>query len=103
MEEERRYPLPRFSVNRPVTVIMVLAALLVVGAIAYLRIPLALFPEGFDHPRLHVWCQYPNASPIEVEEKIIHKVEEAVAQVSRVKKIRTGSYRGGGTPSGRGL
>ena len=96
MEEERRYPLPRFSVNRPVTVIMVLAALLVVGAIAYLRIPLALFPEGFDHPRLHVWCQYPNASPIEVEEKIIHKVEEAVAQVSRVKKIRTGSYRGGG-------
>ena len=88
--------MPRFSVNRPITVVMVLIAMLVVGAIAYTRVPLALLPEGFENPRLHVWCPYPNASPIEVEEKIVHKMEEAIAQVSRVKKIRTGSGRGYG-------
>ena len=96
MQEDRKYPLPRFSVNRPVTVVMVLIALLVVGAIAYMRIPLALFPEGYDYPRLFAWAPYPNASPIEVEEKIVHHMEEAVAQVSRVKHIRTGSNRGSG-------
>ena len=96
MEEDRQYPLSRFSVHRPVTVIMALIGLLVVGFVAYTRIPLALFPEGFDFPRLFVWAPYPNASPIEVEEKIIHRIEEAVAQVSRVKKISSRSHQGGG-------
>jgi len=99
MEEDRNYLLPRFSVHRPVTVIMVLIAMLVVGFVAYTRIPLTLFPEGYDWPRLFVWANYPNATPIEVEEKIIHPIEEAVAQVSRVKKIRSGSGRGGGWAS----
>ena len=55
MEKPTQYPLPRFSVNRPVTVVMSLIALLVVGYIAYTRIPLTLFPEGFDYPRLFAW------------------------------------------------
>ena len=67
MAERSTYPLPRFSVRRPVTVIMLLVALLVVGAVAYSRIPLALFPEGLDFPRLYIWVPYPNASPIEVD------------------------------------
>lgn len=40
------YLLPTFSVRRPVTVVMILCAILVLGVIANLRLPVALFPEG---------------------------------------------------------
>ncbi len=95
MKEEAQYPLPRLSVNRPVSVVMVLVALLVVGYIAYTRIPINLFPEGLEWDQLGVWVSYPNASPVEVEQKIARPIEEAVATVSRVGKIRTNSSRGG--------
>ena len=96
MEKPNQYPLPRFSVNRPVTVVMSLVALLVVGYIAYTRIPLTLFPGGFDYPRLFAWASYPNAGAVEVEQKVVRHLEEAVAQVSRVKNIRSSAYSGGG-------
>lgn len=96
MDDERRYPLPRFSVNRPVTVVMMLLALLVVGVIAYTRIPLTLFPEGMDYPRLFVWAPYPNAGAVEVEKKVVRHLEEAIAQVSSVKSIQSGANRGSG-------
>ena len=93
MDDERRYPLPRFSVNRPVTVVMMLLALLVVGVIAYTRITLTLFPEGMDYPRLFVWAPYPNAGAVEVEKKVVRHLEEAIAQVSSVKSIQSGAER----------
>jgi HAE1 family hydrophobic/amphiphilic exporter-1 len=96
MQEKKRYPLPRFSVDRPVTVVMSLIALLVVGYIAYTRIPLTLFPDGFEWPRLFVWANYPNAGAVEVEKKVVHLLEEAIAQVSRVKTIRSSARNGGG-------
>ena len=44
--------LPRISVNRPVTVAMCLVALLLVGVVAYFRVPVKLFPSGFTPPFL---------------------------------------------------
>ena len=95
--KERSYPLPRFSVNRPVTVTMILLAMLVVGAIAYSRIPLTLFPEGMEWPRLFAWASYPNAGAIEVEKKVVRLMEEAVAQVGSVKRIQSRANRGSGS------
>ena len=83
------YPLPHFSVNRPVTVTMILLAMLVVGAIAYSRIPLALFPAGMQWPRLYAQAFYPNAGAIEVEKKVVRLMEEAVAQIGGVKSMRS--------------
>jgi hypothetical protein len=43
--------IPRFSVTRPVSVVMLLATIVVVGYIAYSRVPLSLFPEDLrGHP-----------------------------------------------------
>ena len=95
LQEKGKYLLPRLSVQRPVSVVMVLVALLVVGSIAYTRTPVNLFPEGLEGDRLGVWVNYPNASPLEVEQKIARPLEEAVATVSRVDKILANSSRGG--------
>ena len=95
MPRKRSYPLPRFSVERPVTVVMMLVALLVVGYIAYSRIPINLFPKGFNNPRLSLWTSYPNASPIEVEQKVTRLLEEAISTVGGIDRIYTNSNRGG--------
>jgi hypothetical protein len=53
MSEERHGLLPRFSIQRPVTVLMTLLAMLVLGFIAYTRIPISMFPEGQDRNNLY--------------------------------------------------
>lgn len=60
--EPLAYAIPRFAVSRPVTILMILATILVVGLIALDRIPLALFPEGYESNQLYISARYPNAS-----------------------------------------
>jgi hydrophobic/amphiphilic exporter-1 (mainly G- bacteria), HAE1 family len=81
------FALPRFSVTRPVTVVMILLAILVVGYIAYSRIPVALFPEGYEQNSLGVFIPYPNTAPRDIEEKITRPVEGAVGTMPHVKRI----------------
>jgi HAE1 family hydrophobic/amphiphilic exporter-1 len=88
------YLLPRFSVTRPVTVIMVLLAILVVGTIAYRRIPLSLEPEGREGSWIGMWILYSNASARDIEQSITRKIEDAIGTVPDVKQVRSYSRRG---------
>jgi len=81
------FALPAFSLRKPVTVMVGLAALLVLGAMAYLRIPVQLLPEGLTMPFLLVHINYWNATPREVEEQIAKPVEEVLGTVHNVKKM----------------
>jgi HAE1 family hydrophobic/amphiphilic exporter-1 len=92
--EPAAYAIPRFSVTRPVTVLMGLLAILVVGYIAYTRIPLSLFPEGMEGNMLFVNVNYPNATPRDIEEKIARKLEDILGTVPNVKMIRSFSNNG---------
>jgi hydrophobic/amphiphilic exporter-1 (mainly G- bacteria), HAE1 family len=83
------YLLPNFSVSRPVTVIMILCAILVLGFIANQRLPVALFPEGMDEKNLGVYAPYGNASARDVEEKIARPIEDMIGTVSGVKRMRS--------------
>ena len=79
--------LPRLSVHRPVTVLMILFSMLVVGVIAYVRIPIELFPEGFEEKSLIVFVPVPNATPKDVEETIVRPIEEIVGTIPKVKRV----------------
>lgn len=92
--EPATYAIPRFSVNRPVTIVMILLTMLVVGFITYSRIPIALYPEGYENNQLYVSAQYPNASPRDVEEQVSRKIEAVIGTISGVKRIM--SYSGPG-------
>lgn len=87
--------LPRFSVTRPVTVTMCLVALLVLGAMAYARIPVKMFPSGFSRPFLYVRINYPNSTPRESEQQIARPLEEALKMVKGVEQVRTYSSSSG--------
>ena len=83
------YSLPRFSVTRPVTVIMILFAILVLGFIANSRIPVALFPEGMEQKSLGIFATYRNAGARDIEEIIARPIEDMVGTVAGVREMNS--------------
>ncbi len=90
--EERASLLPKLSVGRPVTVTMCLVALMVIGAVAYLRIPVKLMPSGYNRPFMYLQVGFSGATPQEVEQQIARPMEEVLRTVKGIDRIR--SYSG---------
>ena len=86
---DRSSMLPRFALRRPVTVTMGLAAMLVLGAIAWQRIPVQLMPTGYDFPFVWMWAPYRNASPQEVERQIVQPVEDAIGTMPGLRRVES--------------
>ena len=88
--------LPTFAVTRPVTVIMAFVALVVLGTIAWTRIPLDMMPPGFNAPYIWVWVPYRNTTPLETEQRIVHPMEEQLATVGGIKNFESSASSSGG-------
>ncbi|RMI17265.1 MAG: efflux RND transporter permease subunit [Calditrichaeota bacterium] len=86
---------PRLAVKRPVTIVVTLMAILVVGTIAYIQIPIELLPSGYSPPYLGVWIPYRNANPREVEEQIARPVEEQIRTIPGITRVTTYSHGDG--------
>ena len=82
--------LPRQSLRYPVTASMAVVSVLVIGALSATRLPLAFLPE-VDFPGLEISIPYPDALPAQVEEEIVRPAEEALATMSRVRRIQSWS------------
>ncbi len=95
MDFKKVSAMPRLALTRPVTVIMSLVAMLVVGFIAYKQISVEMMPAGFTPPFLGVWTPYPNANPEEVEQLIARPIEEVVRTIKGVKRVETYSHTNG--------
>lgn len=76
----------RRFVNNPVAANMLMILLLLGGAVAAFSIPLELIPE-FSVDIVMVTVPYPGASPAEVEEGIVLKIEEVLDGLDGVKEV----------------
>jgi Cation/multidrug efflux pump len=85
--------LPKFAVERPVTVMMIVTGVMIFGVISLLLMPQELFPQ-ITYPQLTVITPYANAAPEEIETLITKPIEEAVGTVAGVKKIHSISKEG---------
>jgi len=85
--------LPRFALARPVTVSMILVAVLVMGLLSWQRIPVQLMPGGYDFPYIWVWMPYRASTPRETERQIVQPVEDAVETLPGVRKIEARAGR----------
>lgn len=85
--------LVEFSINRPVTTYMMMAAILLLGVIAFFRLPVDLMPE-MEFPTLTVATTYQGVAPEEMETLITRPIEEAVGALAGVEKIRSSSSEG---------
>jgi hydrophobic/amphiphilic exporter-1 (mainly G- bacteria), HAE1 family len=83
----------RFTVDRPIFTTMATLIVVLIGAVAFLRLPIDLMPD-ITYPTLTVTAQYENAGPEEVEELVTRPLEEALAAVPGVEQITSASTEG---------
>ncbi|MBZ0269706.1 efflux RND transporter permease subunit [bacterium] len=78
--------LPELAIRRPITTLMILVSLFVIGAIALTRLPLAFMPESED-PQVWVIVPYPNASPKTIERNILRPLEDHLGSIPGLKNM----------------
>ena len=70
--------LPSFSVRRPVLVAMVFLGIVVIGTIAFTRLPLDMFPK-IESPVISVITVWKGASATDIESKVTKNLEDQLA------------------------
>jgi HAE1 family hydrophobic/amphiphilic exporter-1 len=85
--------LTRTSILRPVTITMVVVAILVLGFVSLGKLPVDLYPK-MDIPWVTVVAVYPGTSPQEIETLITKPLEDAVSTISGVKNVQSTSSEG---------
>lgn len=74
------------AVNKPITTLMVFAAVVVMGIYAFTRIPVDLYPE-LDPPYISVLTTYPGANASDIEVNVTKVLEDAFNTVDMVKEV----------------
>ncbi|MEM6454037.1 MAG: efflux RND transporter permease subunit [Acidobacteriota bacterium] len=91
---DRSAILPRFSLARPITVLVMLFSILVIGAVATVAIPLELLPRGFTNPFLFVFTTWNDAPAEEVVDKLTEPLEEELSTVPGLARVNSFSSQG---------
>ncbi len=79
-----------FSVKKPITTLMILLSIIVLGLIGLQRLPLTFFPE-FGSRSLTISIPYQSSSPQEVEQLIARPVEEIMGTLSNLETMKSTS------------
>ncbi len=83
----------KFSVRHPVTILMFIGVLLVLGAVSLSRMGLDLLPQ-MTYPAVTVVTRYENVAPEDIEQLVTKPIESVVSTVSGVKKVTSQSLEG---------
>ncbi|MFQ5605267.1 MAG: efflux RND transporter permease subunit [bacterium] len=79
-----------FSVKKPITMLMVILSVLVLGALALQRLPMAFLPN-FSSDSIRISVPYASSSPEEIERLITRPIEEIMGTVSHLENISSTS------------
>jgi len=80
-------------VNRPVAVIMFYCGILLLGTVSLSRLSVDLLPD-LTYPRLTVQTPYTDAVPEEVERVVTVPIEQTMATVPGIRRVRSVSREG---------
>jgi len=79
----------RLILTRPIGVVVLSVATIVMGVLSFQNIPLRMLPDGFEERSLSVYVSLRRANPQEAERHIAIPIEEALATISGIDSIRT--------------
>jgi len=85
--------LSEFSVKRPVTTIMLILSILVLGGITLWQLKVELMPK-LTFPNLAVVCEYTGVAPQEIEKSLTKPIENVVRTVPDIKRVKSTSVEG---------
>lgn len=85
--------LTRIAISRPVFMLMVISALVILGLVSFSRLNAELYPS-INTPAVTVLTTYSGASPEDVERLITKPLEDAVAGLANIDSITSYSSEG---------
>ena len=85
--------LSNFSVNRPITILMIACITVVLGVMSFSKLGLDMLPD-IEFPVVSVITNYQGVASEDVEEMITKPIEDSVATVKDVKSIKSVSQEG---------
>lgn len=77
-----------FLVRRPVAVCMATLAMVILGIVAYMQLPVSLLPD-IDIPQITVRMTDPSASARELEQSVVGPMRRRLLQVGGLEEIRS--------------
>jgi hydrophobic/amphiphilic exporter-1 (mainly G- bacteria), HAE1 family len=86
-------PLTPTAVRRPVATLMVFLIIITLGLAGLRHLPIDLLPP-IEYPELTVAVEYPNVGPQEMELIVTQAVENAIAGVPGVRRVRSRAEEG---------
>ncbi|RKY34539.1 MAG: AcrB/AcrD/AcrF family protein, partial [Candidatus Omnitrophota bacterium] len=89
--------LPRYSINKPVTILMIFLGILILGWVALSRLPIELMPNtSFGNVTIFINVRG-GIPPVEIEQRITRPIEEAVSSVSHIRSLESTSEEASST------
>lgn len=85
--------LPEFGVKRPVTNLMIFAAIIIIAFYSLTRLGIDMMPE-IEPPSISVVSSYPGANPEDVEIKVTEPLENQLATTPGLEKMTSRSMEG---------
>lgn len=93
--EPKQTGLIAFFANNSVAANLVMIFIIIMGLVSYFTIQRQMFPN-IEINYINVSAVYRGASPQEIEESILIKIEEAIKDITEIKKATSRAFRGNG-------
>jgi CzcA family heavy metal efflux pump len=85
--------LAKFALRNPITILMAVLMVIILGAVSFSKMPVDMFPE-ITFPSITVATFYKGANPRDIERMVTYPVEKAVSTVNGVKYVSSISRQG---------
>ena len=87
-----------YFAHNPVAANLLMIFILIMGLVSYFTIQKQMFPN-VEINYIHIQVVYPGASPKEIEESVMIKIEESLKDVTEIKRMVARSFRNSGRVS----
>ncbi len=90
---ERPMSIPRLAIERPITMFMLSAVVMLIGGLSLARLPVDLMPD-VSFPSITVRVSYGGVGPLEMEELVTRPIEQALSAVAGLERLESTSQEG---------
>jgi hydrophobic/amphiphilic exporter-1 (mainly G- bacteria), HAE1 family len=85
--------IPRLAIERPITMFMLSAVVILIGGMSLARLPVDLMPD-VSFPSITVRVTYAGVGPLEMEELVTRPIEQALSAVAGLERLESTSSEG---------
>ncbi len=85
--------IPRLAIERPITMFMLSAVVMLIGGLSLMRLPVDLMPD-VSFPSITVRVGYAGVGPLEMEELVTRPIEQALSAVAGLERLESTSSEG---------